>query len=157
MTLTENISKSPRPVGEWFGIVLVKPKIIENYGQICRLAVNYNAKILIVIQPQFKIKRHKTDTYNAIKHLPILITNDFPQILNVPYIYVDFSENSIPLYEFEHPKRALYVFGGEDQTLITPKNRRTVYIPTTGCLNLAMAVNTILYDRNYKLYINKKG
>ena len=54
------------------------------------------------------------------------------------------------LVTFEHPEDALYVFGPEDGSL--PKSvrllcHRFVVIPTHHCLNLAAAVNVVLYDR----------
>lgn len=57
------------------------------------------------------------------------------------------------LVTFEHPEEALYVFGPEDGSL--PKAvrllcHRFVVIPTHHCLNLAAAVNVVLYDRRLK-------
>jgi tRNA(Leu) C34 or U34 (ribose-2'-O)-methylase TrmL len=57
------------------------------------------------------------------------------------------------LATFEHPEDALYVFGPEDGGL--PKSvrllcHRFVVIPTHHCLNLAAAVNVVLYDRRLK-------
>lgn len=55
---------------------------------------------------------------------------------------------------FEHPEDAVYVFGPEDGHV--PKGvrhvcHRFVEIPASGCLNLAAAVNVVLYDRCAKL------
>jgi tRNA(Leu) C34 or U34 (ribose-2'-O)-methylase TrmL len=63
---------------------------------------------------------------------------------------LDSAEN---LIEFEHPERALYVFGPEDGEV--PKGVRTVChrfvrIPVVRCLNLGAAVNVVLYDRMAK-------
>jgi tRNA(Leu) C34 or U34 (ribose-2'-O)-methylase TrmL len=57
------------------------------------------------------------------------------------------------LVEFEHPQEAPYVFGPEDGGL--PKAvrllcHRFVASPTHHCLNLAAAVNVVLYDRRLK-------
>lgn len=46
--------------------------------------------------------------------------------------------------------RALYIFGPEDGSLdkeIRDWCEDVVYIPTTGCMNLAATVNVVLYDR----------
>jgi tRNA(Leu) C34 or U34 (ribose-2'-O)-methylase TrmL len=54
------------------------------------------------------------------------------------------------LVEFEHPEPALYVFGPEDGSLprwVLPHCHRFVIIPAAHCLNLASAVNIVLYDR----------
>lgn len=54
---------------------------------------------------------------------------------------------------FEHPEKAVYVFGPEDGSL--PKSvrihcHRFVVIPTRHCVNLAAAVYLTLYDRQLK-------
>jgi tRNA(Leu) C34 or U34 (ribose-2'-O)-methylase TrmL len=54
---------------------------------------------------------------------------------------------------FEHPENAVYVFGPEDGGLPDWARRnchRHVIIPTSHCLNLAVAVGTVLYDRRMK-------
>lgn len=57
------------------------------------------------------------------------------------------------LPDFVHPERAVYVFGPEDGSV--PKGvrhacHRFVQIPAASCLNLAAAVNVVLYDRAAK-------
>jgi len=56
------------------------------------------------------------------------------------------------LREFSHPKRAVYLFGGEDRTLpVTGFTRATaVHIETTHCLNLAVTASIVMYDRTVK-------
>jgi tRNA(Leu) C34 or U34 (ribose-2'-O)-methylase TrmL len=54
---------------------------------------------------------------------------------------------------FEHPERALYVFGPEDGNLtsaVLARCHRVVAIPTRHCVNLAAAVYLVLYDRMVK-------
>ena len=54
---------------------------------------------------------------------------------------------------FEHPEQALYIFGSEDASLpqeIVDKANAVVYMPTTGCMNLAAKVNVLLYERAAK-------
>jgi tRNA(Leu) C34 or U34 (ribose-2'-O)-methylase TrmL len=55
-----------------------------------------------------------------------------------------------PLAWFEHPERAVYVFGPEDGTLpkaIRAACHQIVILPTDDCLNLYAAVTGILLDR----------
>lgn len=76
---------------------------------------------------------------------------DFPD--HVP-VAIEVRENSEMLQHFDHPKKALYVFGPEDGGLKGTTLRhchRFVAIPTLHCLNLSMAVGTVLYDRMCKL------
>ncbi len=53
----------------------------------------------------------------------------------------------------KHPEDAFYVFGPEDGGLPKPVRllcHRFAVIPTHHCLNLAAAVNVVLYDRRLK-------
>jgi len=72
---------------------------------------------------------------------------------SVTPVAVELRPDAESLVEFEHPTDALYVFGPEDGSL--PKSvrllcHRFVVIPTHHCLNLAAAVNVVLYDRRLK-------
>lgn len=69
-------------------------------------------------------------------------------------VCVEILDSSEDLVCFEHPYKALYVFGPEDGHV--PKGVRNncfrfVRIPSRSCLNLAAAVNVVLYDRVVKL------
>jgi tRNA(Leu) C34 or U34 (ribose-2'-O)-methylase TrmL len=58
------------------------------------------------------------------------------------------------LVDFIHPERAVYVFGPEDGGVskgMRAACHRFVSIPSRHCLNLACAVNIVLYDRVAKL------
>ena len=77
--------------------------------------------------------------------------DDFPMLTPVA---VEVRENSESLPAFEHPEDALYVFGPEDGSLTNVTLRhchRFVAIPTRHCLNLSIAVSTVLYDRQAKI------
>ena len=70
--------------------------------------------------------------------------DDFPMLTPVA---VEVGDNSEPLPAFEHPEDALYVFGPEDGSLTNVALRhchRFVAIPTRHCLNLSIAVSTVL-------------
>jgi tRNA(Leu) C34 or U34 (ribose-2'-O)-methylase TrmL len=69
-------------------------------------------------------------------------------------VAVEVLDSAELLPSFQHPPAAVYVFGPEDGGL--PKGirnvcHRFVTIPGAGCLNLAAAVNVVLYDRFAKL------
>jgi len=62
--------------------------------------------------------------------------------------------------DFVHPSQAFYAFGPEDGTLdqaLIDQADAVVYVPTTGCLNLAAAVNVVLYDREAKRRTREYG
>ena len=68
-------------------------------------------------------------------------------------VAVELRPDAESLVTFEHPENALYVFGPEDGGVPKPIRllcHRFVVIPTHHCLNLAAAVNVVLYDRRLK-------
>lgn len=71
-------------------------------------------------------------------------------------VAVELLRGSENLLTFEHPENAIYVFGPEDGSIPGQWRghcHRRVFIPTSHCLNLGVAVNTILYDRLFKQYM----
>ena len=69
-------------------------------------------------------------------------------------VAVEARRASESLHDFIHPERAVYVFGPEDGSI--PRGtlqacHRFVRIPSDGPLNLAAAINVVLYDRSVKL------
>lgn len=132
------------------GIGLDNPKTDINVGSAMRAAGIYGAAFVAATGRRFK--KANTDTMKSYRHLPLMRPKDLRDIL--PYdcipVAVDIIEGAIPLPEYEHPERAFYIFGAEDNTLgerITGWCRDIVYVPTAGCMNLAAAVNVVLYDR----------
>lgn len=68
-------------------------------------------------------------------------------------VCVEFTHAAQSLIEFEHPAGAVYVFGPEDSGVskgLRAQCHRFVCIPSKHCLNLAAAVNVVLYDRLLK-------
>jgi len=74
---------------------------------------------------------------------------------NVSLVCVELVENAIALPEYRHPDTALYIFGPEDGSIaqdVIDRSDAVVYVPTTGCMNLAATVNVLLYDRLIKSF-----
>jgi tRNA(Leu) C34 or U34 (ribose-2'-O)-methylase TrmL len=70
-------------------------------------------------------------------------------------VCVEIHPDSIALPDFIHPPNAVYVFGPEDGGVPQVIRRHCwsfVHIPSRHCLNLAAAVNVVLYDRSIKLH-----
>lgn len=76
----------------------------------------------------------------------------FPRASFTP-VAVELRPDAELLPDFVHPEDALYIFGPEDASIpkrILAQCHRFVVIPTHHCLNLAAAVNVVLYDRRLK-------
>lgn len=86
------------------------------------------------------------------RHIPLIRVDDLQSVIPfdcVP-VAVDLLPGATPLQNYKHPRSAFYVFGPEDGTLgekVLSFCRDKIYIPTTGCMNLAATVNVVLYDR----------
>lgn len=134
-------------------IGLHQPKTVHNIGSTLRAARCYGAAL--VATSGVRYKRTSTDTFKVYRHLPLIQCSDLHEV--VPFdcvpVAVDLIEGAVSLFEYKHPQRAFYIFGPEDGTLgksITSWCRDTIYVPTAGCMNLAAAVNVVLYDRAAK-------
>jgi tRNA(Leu) C34 or U34 (ribose-2'-O)-methylase TrmL len=69
-------------------------------------------------------------------------------------VCVELTYGAMPMHDFVHPERAAYVFGPEDGDVsqaVRAQCHRFVYIESRHCLNLAAAMNVVLYDRVRKL------
>jgi tRNA(Leu) C34 or U34 (ribose-2'-O)-methylase TrmL len=131
-------------------IGLDNPKSAINVGSVLRACGVYNAGMLAISKD--RIGSEKTDTMKAYKHMPFLRVDDLRSV--IPYdcvpVAVDLVEGATPLHEYKHPERAFYIFGAEDATLgrrVLSWCRDKVYVPTSGCMNLAATANVVLYDR----------
>jgi len=132
------------------GIGLDSVKNNLNVGSALRAAHIYGAAFLAASGKRYKVA--PTDTMKGARHLPLIQVSDLRDV--VPFdcvpVAVDLIAGAIPLHEYDHPERAFYIFGAEDQTLgdrITSWCRDVVYVPTLSCMNLAATVNVVLYDR----------
>lgn len=132
---------------------LSTPKTGHNVGSVLRAAGCYGVSLVVISGKRYQ--RASTDTTKVYRHIPLLQCDDLHK--TVPYdcvpVAVDLVPGASSLVDYIHPERAYYVFGPEDGTLgqeTLKWCRDKVYIPTNGCMNLAAAVNVVLYDRMSK-------
>ena len=134
-------------------IGLTDPKSPTNVGAVMRAAGCYQADEVRYTGVRYaRAAKFHTDTKDALKNIPLnavdSLIHDIPSDLRI--VCVDLVEGAIPLPEFEHPEKALYIFGPEDGTRaqeVINVADAVVYVPTIGCMNLAASVNVLLYDR----------
>lgn len=125
----------------------------HNVGHVLRAADCFGASSVIISGGRYR--RTAPDTTAAYRHMPLIQVADLHDAIPfdcVP-VAVDILPGAIPLDKYHHPERAFYVFGPEDGTLgekVTGWCRDVIYMPTKFCLNLAAAVNCVLYDRASK-------
>jgi tRNA(Leu) C34 or U34 (ribose-2'-O)-methylase TrmL len=134
-------------------ICLTNPKSPTNVGGALRAAGCFGADQILYTGNRYDIaKKYTTDTQNIAEQIPLTRVEDFVQSRppGAKLVCVDLVEGAIPLPDYVHPEQACYVFGPEDGSLkqdIIDAADDVVYMPTIGSLNLAAAVNVLLYDR----------
>ncbi len=143
---------------EFVSIGLTNPKSTSNVGSVMRAAGCYEVdQVLYTGRRYDRAAKLTTDTKKARVSIPL--TNI--QLLgadnlidavesDVKIVCVDLIQGATPLPAFEHPEKALYIFGPEDNTIgqdIVDRADHVVFVPTVGCMNLAASVNVLLYDR----------
>lgn len=137
-------------------IGLSNPKSPANVGAVMRAAGCFRADSVYYTGERYpRAARFRTDTNNVREEIPLTgvdcLLEQVPE--NTQIVCVELVEGATPLHEYQHPERAFYLFGPEDGTLeqaIIDKADAVIYVPTTGCLNLAATVNILLYDRMAK-------
>jgi tRNA(Leu) C34 or U34 (ribose-2'-O)-methylase TrmL len=142
-------------------IVLVDPKFPHNVGAAVRAASCYGLgqvwftgdRVQLVGERRFRLPREErmrgyqeVELRHSDQPFAAFATDAVP-------VAVELRRNAEPLITFDHPERAVYVFGPEDGSLdraVLGLCHRFVVIPTRHCTNLSAAVYTVLYDRHAK-------
>lgn len=145
-------------------LALIDPKYANNVGMVVRLASCYGIpqvwftgdRVREEIEKRGRLPREeRMKGYNSTQVIHYdNVFDQFPQ--DVTPVAIEVRKNSEPLHTFVHPEKPLYVFGPEDGSIPSVLYRhchRFVVIPTRHCLNLATAVATLLWDRQYKRYL----
>lgn len=141
-------------------IGLCNPKSPDNVSSIKRAAGNYRVNSIFYTGSRYpraiKLNPGMSDISRDVGlSVPVTGVTDLTEKLpvNIKIVCVEFAQGATPLPQYQHPDNALYVFGPEDGTIsqeIIDRADAVVYVPTIGCMNLAAAVNVVLYDRLMK-------
>jgi tRNA(Leu) C34 or U34 (ribose-2'-O)-methylase TrmL len=147
-------------------IIMFNPKYPHNVGTAVRACSCFGSSLLMFtgdrLLDELKSRQGKKG-YRLPREERMKGYKDV-KIFNDEYPFNRFSKDVVPvaievranaeyLPNFVHPQNAVYVFGPEDGSIpqIYLKHcQRFVYIPSAHCLNLAAAINVVLYDRMTK-------
>lgn len=142
----------------FFEIGIIQGVNNRNLGTLWRSANIMGANGIFTIGARYP-KKHRTDTMNTPKHIPLREYDDFeifrksiPRDTEV--IGVELDERAENITTFIHPQRAIYILGAEDvgipETLIN-KCDRVIKIPfNKNSFNVAVCGSIVLYDRFLK-------
>jgi tRNA(Leu) C34 or U34 (ribose-2'-O)-methylase TrmL len=140
-------------------VVLIDPKYPHNVGAVVRAAACYGLRTVLfngsrVGLTQGEDRLPREERMRDYADVDLLHYDRPMELVSGTPVAMEFRDNATPLPLFEHPTDAVYVFGPEDGTLgrATLQHCHSfVKIPTRHCLNLSVAVATVLYDRMIKL------
>jgi tRNA G18 (ribose-2'-O)-methylase SpoU len=142
----------PRPRG-YFAIGAERMSKALNLGNLMRSAHAFGASFTFTIGATYQALEARADTSKGHLHLPHYEWATIGDIVlpkGCKLVGIELIEVAIPLPAFRHPLRAAYVLGPERGSLSPALLERcdyTVKIPTTFCVNVAMAGAIVMYDR----------
>lgn len=135
-------------------------KMPSNVGTLWRSAGNLGAAFIFTVGHRYN--RQASDTIKAWKHIPLFqwesdddLFAHVPKDADLIAVEMDDGNGYAPrmLPEFVHPERAIYLLGAEDRGIpqeVIAKCASMVAVPSSRCLNVAVAGSIVLYDRNAK-------
>jgi len=140
----------------FFGIGIENGKTVENLGTLWRTAHAFGADFIFTIGGRYH--HQPSDTTKAWRHIPLFhYTTPEDMFSHKPVeietIGVEIHKAARNLMTFTHPERAMYVLGAEDKGLspaMLSICSRLVQIPTSYCINVAVAGSILMYDRTAK-------
>jgi tRNA(Leu) C34 or U34 (ribose-2'-O)-methylase TrmL len=158
--MSQEIGKKAIPIGKTPAILLSNPKYARNLSMIKRVASCYGVEQVWHTGNRMFYEPSKRKSKPNKERLPReermkgyssvqLINFDyvFDQFPNATPVAVEVLECAEPLHLFDFPDNPLFVFGAEDGEIpqVMKKHcHRFLVIPTRHCLNLAVAVGTVL-------------
>lgn len=137
----------------YFGLAFHFPKTSTNVGSLWRTADVLGCDFFAIIGN--RIKNQASNTMRSERHIPLFVYRDFDDFYaHLPYntqlVGLEMGASAIPLEEFEHPERAVYLLGSEDNGLpecVQGRCHHVVKLRGEMSLNVAVAGSIALYDR----------
>ena len=124
-----------------------------NLGNLMRSAHGFGASFSFTIGAQYSAMEGWSDTSRSIDHMPHYSWKTLDEMAlpkGCSLVGVELMEGAVDLPSFRHPLRAAYVLGPERGSLspeLVAKCEHIVKIPTSFCVNVAMAGAIVMYDR----------
>ena len=144
----------------YFGIGIVKPKHEANVGTLWRSAWQLGSSFIFTVGARFKYQA--SDTTQAHKQIPHFKHERWESFAEssphgAVWVAIEMGSGSVPLQEFVHPPRAVYILGSEDNGLNRPIVEACQchvslpkWVGRSSSYNVAMAGTVVMYDRMVK-------
>jgi tRNA G18 (ribose-2'-O)-methylase SpoU len=115
-----------------------------NLGNLMRSAHGFGASFTFTIGAAYQALEARADTSKGSQHLPHYNWGSVEELAlpqGCRLVGVELLDEAIDLPSFRHPLRAAYVLG------LIARCDHVVRIPSSFCINLAMAGAIVMYDR----------
>lgn len=125
----------------------------RNLGNLLRSAHAFGASFAFTIGAHHNAFDASSDTSRAVEHLPVYhweALNEMQLPRGCKLVGIELTNDAIELPSFHHPLQAAYVLGPERGSLSQGLLSRCDYvvkIPTSFCINVAVAGAIVMYDR----------
>ncbi|MFZ1104703.1 MAG: RNA methyltransferase [Hyphomicrobiaceae bacterium] len=149
---TQGTALATPPRG-YFGIGAERISKALNLGNLMRSAHGFGASFTFTIGATYQALEARADTSKGAQHLPHYNWASAAELVlpaGCRLVGVELLDEAIDLPSFQHPRCAAYVLGPERGSLSPELVARCDYvvrIPTSFCVNLAMAGAIVMYDR----------
>lgn len=137
----------------YFGIGVERLSKPMNAGNLFRTAHAFGAGFVFTIDAEYSVKQARSDTSRSPESLP-WYDYDSAADLALPegcqLVGIELLDDAIELPRFRHPLRAAYVLGPEMGSLspeLVARCAHVIKIPTSFCVNVAVAGAIVMYDR----------
>ncbi len=141
----------------FFAIGIYKHKTEHNIGTLWRSAYILGASYIFTVGKKYK--KQTSDVLKTWSRIPLFYHEEMQDLLNnIPYdcrlVGIEIDDNAIPLKDFNHPQRAIYLLGSEDFGLpqeVKDKCHFLVRLPGNSSLNVGVTGGIVLNDRVSKI------
>lgn len=145
--------ESQKSMRGYFAIGVEKISKQLNLGNLVRSAHGFGASFVYTVGAAYDEDEARADTSRSTSHLPLYHWNT-PADMQLPegcsMVGIELLDEAVDLPSFRHPLRAAYVLGPERGSLSDEMLARcdhVIKIPTSFCVNVAMAGAITMYDR----------
>jgi len=151
--MTRTSSNWPPTAKGYFAIGAERMSKSLNLGNLMRSAHAFGASFTFTVGATYRALEAHADTSKTQLHLPHYnwaTLNDIALPGRCKLVGIELLDEAIDLPSFRHPLRAAYVLGPELGSLSPQLLERCDYvvkIPTSFCVNVAMAGAIVMYDR----------
>ena len=137
----------------FFAVGIEGTKNSINVGTLWRSAFILGASYIFTVGKRYP--QQPSDTPKSWKHIPLFHYGDMIDfVLHMPHdcrlVGVEMEEEAVPLKEYVHFERSIYLLGAEDNGLSQEALKichDLVVLPGERSLNVSTAGSIVLYDR----------